>query len=92
MQVPEPDSLPGDFNDDGTVDGADYVVWRKNPGGIYTQDDFNTWRAHFGHTLGSGSTFPPPPSALDSSVPEPSSWMLCAAACWHLVAVYLGRR
>ena len=23
---------------------ADYVVWRISPGGIYTQDDFNTWR------------------------------------------------
>ena len=23
-------SLPGDFNHDGTVDAADYVVWRKN--------------------------------------------------------------
>ena len=38
-------SLPGDFNNDGTVDAADYVVWRKNPGGIYTQNDFNLWRA-----------------------------------------------
>ena len=35
--------VPGDFNNDGKVDAADYVVWRKNPGGIYTQDDFNTW-------------------------------------------------
>ena len=26
--------LPGDFNHDGTVDAADYVVWRKNPGGF----------------------------------------------------------
>ena len=23
-------SLPGDFNHDGTVDAADYVVWRKD--------------------------------------------------------------
>ncbi len=30
--------LPGDFNHDGAVDAADYVVWRKNPGGIYTQE------------------------------------------------------
>jgi probable HAF family extracellular repeat protein len=40
--------LPGDFNADGLVDGADYVVWRKNAGGVYTQADFNTWRANFG--------------------------------------------
>ena len=25
-------SLPGDFNSDGTVDAADYVVWRKTDG------------------------------------------------------------
>jgi hypothetical protein len=30
-------SLPGDFSGDGSVDAADYVVWRKNPGGIYTR-------------------------------------------------------
>ena len=40
----------GDFNQDGTVDAADYVVWRKDLGGIYTQNDYNIWRAHFGQT------------------------------------------
>ena len=34
-------TLPGDFNDDGTVDAADYVVWRKTDG---TQAGYNTWR------------------------------------------------
>ena len=43
--------LPGDFNLDGKVDAADYVVWRKNGG---TLEEFNLWRAHFGDTLGSG--------------------------------------
>ena len=38
-------TLPGDFNNDGTVDAADYVVWRKGLGTIYTQDDYNVWRA-----------------------------------------------
>ena len=33
-------STPGDFNDDGTVDAADYVVWRKILGTIYTQAEF----------------------------------------------------
>ena len=40
-------SLPGDFNHDGTVDAADYVVWRKTDG---TQAEYNTWRTHFGQT------------------------------------------
>ena len=47
-------AVTGDFNGDGKVDAADYVVWRKNPGGIYTQNDRTTWRANFGQTA-SGS-------------------------------------
>ena len=39
---------PGDFNGDGVVGAADYVVWRENPGGIYIPDDYNTWRTNFG--------------------------------------------
>jgi T5SS/PEP-CTERM-associated repeat protein len=45
-----PDVLPGDFNRDGTVDSADYVVWRKGLGTTYTANDFNTWRSNFGNT------------------------------------------
>jgi hypothetical protein len=67
--------LPGDFNHDGAVDAADYVVWRKGLGTIYTQDDYNIWRAHFGATLGSGSSqfgeLPP-----SSTIPEPASALL----------------
>ncbi|MEX0612394.1 MAG: hypothetical protein WD229_09755 [Pirellulales bacterium] len=59
-------ALPGDFNHDGTVDAADYVVWRKNPGDIYTPDDFNVWRANLGQTSGSGSL-------ADDAVPEPTA-------------------
>ena len=63
--------LAGDYNQDGNVDAADYVVWRKNPSGIYTPNDYDVWRAHFGQTAGSGLALPSanPPSA---SVPEPS--------------------
>jgi hypothetical protein len=75
-------SLPGDYNLDGTVDAADYVVWRKNPGGIYTQNDYNIWRAHFGETAGSGasSTLPLPPAPFDNAVPEPPSLALLLLA------------
>ena len=70
--------LPGDFNADSAVNAADYVVWRKNPGGIYSPDDYNIWRAHFGQTAGSGasSALPLPPSALESAVPEPAGFVL----------------
>ena len=40
-------AIPGDFNHDGTVDAADYVVWRKTDG---TPAGYNTWRTHFGQT------------------------------------------
>jgi hypothetical protein len=63
----------GDYNSDGTVDAADYVVWRKNPGGIYMPADYLIWRANFGQTAGSGATLGSPTSA---AVPEPASAML----------------
>jgi hypothetical protein len=69
--------LPGDFNSDGAVDAADYVVWRKNPGGIYTLDDFNTWRANFGNTAGAGTEGD---VVADATVPEPKvAFNLCCA-------------
>jgi len=43
-------TAPGDFNHDGTVDGADYVVWRKGSGTKYTAADYDSWRTHFGQT------------------------------------------
>jgi probable HAF family extracellular repeat protein len=81
MPVPP---IPGDFNHDGTVDAADYVVWRKNPGGIYTQNDFNTWRANFGQTAGSGSI-----AAANATVPEPTTLVMLIVAT---VGIRLRRR
>jgi hypothetical protein len=55
------------------VDAADYVVWRKNPSGEFTEDDYDTWKETFGTDLGDGES---------GSVPEPSTMMglLIAAA------------
>ena len=51
--APAPASLPGDFNGDGSVDAADYVVWRENGG---SQAEYDLWRANFGNTSpGSGT-------------------------------------
>jgi hypothetical protein len=56
-------SLP-DYNHNGTVDSADYVLWRKNGGPTI---DYTLWRAHFGESLaGNGVLF-------DSAIPEPES-------------------
>jgi hypothetical protein len=68
--------LAGDFNDDGRVDAADYVVWRKNEG---NQDEYNEWRMNFGRTaVGDGSAAS---LASHARVPEPTSIALLIA-CW----------
>jgi hypothetical protein len=71
--------LPGDFNSDGTVDSADYVVWRHGLGTPYTQNDYNVWRAHFGQSIGSGSG-----ATANAAVPEPAMstlLMFATAGC-----------
>ena len=67
--------LPGDFNFNGVVDGADYVVWRKGLGTIYTQNDYDVWRAHFGQSVGSGSGV-----GANTAVPEPATTVLLTLA------------
>lgn len=42
----------GDFNEDGTVDAADYTVWRDGLGGEYDEDDYTLWANNFGATNG----------------------------------------
>jgi hypothetical protein len=57
-----PVALAGDYNNNGTVGAADYIVWRKSLGssvllpndttpGSVTQLDYNVWRANFGRTV-----------------------------------------
>jgi hypothetical protein len=42
----------GDYNEDGSVDAADYVLWRKN--NINGPQGYEDWRASFGLTGGDG--------------------------------------
>jgi hypothetical protein len=57
--------LPGDYNADGSVDAADYVVWRKTDG---TQPGYNVWRTNFGRTAASGMT-----AGQIAAIPEPAA-------------------
>jgi hypothetical protein len=66
VMQPAPPGLEGDYNGDGTVDAADYVVWRKNDSA--NQAGYDTWRMNFGRSLGNGANTP-------ASVPEPASWI-----------------
>jgi hypothetical protein len=71
---------PGDYNKNGIVDAADYVLWRKgdlaadsNGDTVVDQVDYDFWRANFGNpSAGSGA------GLSGTSVPEPAALMLVA--------------
>jgi hypothetical protein len=87
--------VAGDYNSDGTVNAADFTIWRDhlnqnfqlaNEGGItpgvVNQADYNFWKSRFGATSGAGS------ASLSAAVPEPSAWILAMAVAvaqflWH---------
>jgi hypothetical protein len=78
----------GDYNRDGTVDAADYVVWRKGLGTTYTQDDYDVWRANFGQTAGGGAAgYPLGASTVPlPAVPEPSTALIAFVGSLALAA------
>ena len=85
-----PGGVAGDYNNNGTVDAADYVVWRDNqntnntlqnnslPGPI-GQAHYDQWRANFGKASAVGAI------GQAGDVPEPGAAALAAFAA--LVAV-----
>jgi hypothetical protein len=79
IYAPLSTTLDGDFNNNGVVDAADYVVWRETDG---SPQGYNTWRANFGAMLpgsGQGALV-----ASTNAVPEPSAWLLAAVAAGML--------
>lgn len=85
--------VPGDFNNDGVVDAADYVLWRKGGAlanevstpGVTDAQDYLDWRARFGNTSGSGS------SLHGASVPEPATFVLLFLVAPFFAGRKLGR-
>jgi hypothetical protein len=63
----QPIPLAGDYNSNGSVDAADFVVWRKtlnssvdlradgDGDGVIDQDDYAVWRANFGKVAAAAS-------------------------------------
>lgn len=77
-----PEILLGDFNDDGTVDAADYTVWRDNLGtnaslpndktpGVVSENDYLDWRSNYGASASA--------SLGSSAAPEPAAALLFGA-------------
>jgi hypothetical protein len=73
-----PAGIPGDYNNNGTVDAADYVLWRKggplanevDAPGTVNAADYIAWRARFGNsTSGVGTN-------ENAAVPEPATTAL----------------
>ena len=81
----EPTIVPGDYNENGTVDAADYTKWCDNlnasvtlPGenptavtpGVVDQEDYDFWKANFGASGGGTG------GLVAGAVPEPAAWIL----------------
>jgi hypothetical protein len=77
---------PGDYNNNGVVDAADYVLWRdyegttnvlaNDPiGGTIGQLQYNQWLAHFDQSAAAGTG-----ADANAPVPEPTSFLLMALA------------
>lgn len=76
--------LAGDYNEDGEVDAADYILWRKNPASFGGDPaGYNTWRANFGAGMGGARA-----TQATGAVPEPASllWIGLALCCCSSIA------
>lgn len=80
--------LPGDYNQDGNVDAADYTVWRDAVGqvglglvadgdysGVVDEGDYDVWKSNFGAGNNAGAAA----GAADFAVPEPSAGVFILA-------------
>jgi hypothetical protein len=99
--------LVGDYNHNGTVDAADYVVWRNslnqsgpalaadgNRDGHITPLDFNVWKMHLGESTPGGAAG----GQVAANAPEPGTLLLAtvlagvALACRPSIAIQRARR
>jgi hypothetical protein len=83
--------LPGDFNDDGRVDAADYTVWRDGLGGAYTAEDYEVWRSHFGQPNAGGSGGGAKDVSPTAAVPEPASLVLAGGGAAVFLLIVCAR-
>jgi hypothetical protein len=80
--VSDAGAVAGDYNNNGVVDAADYVLWRnggplQNEGrstGVNDEADYLFWRARFGATASNTGSI----LGGGESVPEPAEMILLA--------------
>jgi hypothetical protein len=92
LVVVEASNLLGDYNGNGAVDAADYVVWRNSSGqagaglaadgnndGMVDQRDYQMWRNHFGQSVDRSPI-------ASGAVPEPATtaFLVIVAVVWPL--------
>ena len=75
VNVPGGETLTSDYNENGTVDAADYVLWREN--NISGAQGYTDWSANFGKTAVDGASANS--LAGSSAIPEPGAIVLVAA-------------
>jgi hypothetical protein len=83
-------TVPGDYNRNGSVDAADYVMWRDeladgglgyadgNQDGTVDTADYDIWKANFGLTPASAAAL------AGGTVPEPATLALLLAGLFAL--------
>ena len=75
--------LTGDYNGNGKVDAADYVLWRKNP--AYSVEIRRA--ITFGERISEIRPAAAAPSGVaGSAVPEPGTWVLICLGAVMLLA------
>jgi hypothetical protein len=71
-------SAPGDFDEDGDVDGRDFLVWQRGGSSIpLSADDLAIWQAEYGPNEGL--------TTARAAVPEPLTFNLFAIAALALI-------
>jgi hypothetical protein len=95
-------SLVGDYNRNGSVDAADFVLWKNTLGSetevaadgsgnmVIDTADYNLWRVNFGHSAtgsSAGLQTALPKAPLSAMVPEPGTTVLVAGAVLVMAVV-----